>query len=194
MNDSPRRRRQSIRLKGYDYAQPGAYFVTIVSQGRACLFGKIVTGEMRLNDAGEDIKRRWLLLGQKFPTIDIDTFVIMPNHIHGIVNINNVSVGADLRVGPPNARTGAHTGAPLPKIVQWFKTMTTNTYIRGAKTLGWPPFQRHLWQRGYYEHVIRGEISLNQIRQYIIDNPARWEFDRENPDTSSVNSTGWAHT
>jgi len=140
-----------MRLKDFDYAQPGAYFVTIASQGRACLFGEIASGDMRLNAAGKNSKSCWSLLGQKFPTIEIDAFVIMPNHIHGIVNINNVSVGADLRVGPPNARTGAHAGAPLPKMIQWFKTMSTNAYIRGANTLGLPPFQRHLWQRGYYE-------------------------------------------
>src|SRR5258706_15493779 len=167
MKDGPLQRRRSVRLRGYDYSQPGAYFLTIVSQGRACLFGEIVNGVMELNGAGQEVQRCWSLLGQKFPTIETDTFVIMPNHIHGVIIIRNVTVGADLCVGPPAARTGTHVGAPLPRIVQWFKTMTTNAYVRGVKTLGWPPFQRHLWQRGYYEHVIRNEESLNRIRQYI---------------------------
>lgn len=149
---------------------------------------------MRLNAAGKNIKSCWSQLGQKFPTIEIDAFVIMPNHIHGIIIIKDATVGADLRVGPPNVRTGTHAGVPLPKMIQWLKTMSTNAYIRGAKTMGWLPFQRHLWQRGYYEHVIRNPDALNRIRQYIIDNPARWEFDRENPDASSVNATGRAHT
>jgi putative transposase len=99
--------------------------------------------------------------------------------------VTRSAVGADLCVDPPNDRTGAHAGAPLPKIVQWFKTMTTNAYIHGVKTCGWPAFHDRLWQRSFYEHVIRNEESLNPIRQYIVDNPARWEFDRENPNASA---------
>ena len=107
----------------------------------------------------------------------------MPNHCHGIVVI---PVGADLRVGPGSkgARTthqGTHAGAPLPTVIQWFKTMTTNDYIRGVKAVSWPSFNGRLWQRNYYEHIIRDEDSLNRIRQYIVDNSARWAFDRENP-------------
>lgn len=127
---------------------------------------------------------------QKFAGIETDEFVIMPNHCHGIVMMTNRPVGADLCVGPARkfARAndqGAHTGAPLQTrlsaVMQWFKTMTTNEYIRCVKTRAWPLFDGRLWQRNYYEHVIRGEESLNRVRQYILDNPARWEFDRENP-------------
>jgi len=169
--------RRSIRLKGYDYAKSGAYFVTIVTQGRACLFGEIVNAETRLNDAGSAIERWWFELNNKFSTVETDDFVIMPNHFHGIVVI--ADVGADLCVGPDSE--GAHIGAPLPAIVQWFKTMTTNEYLRGVKTSGWAPFQGHLWQRNYYEHVIRDEESLNRIREYILNNPAQWALDPENP-------------
>src|SRR5258706_9828121 len=169
MNDGPRRRRQSIRLKGYDYARPGAYFVTIVSHNRACLFGEIVDGAVQLNRAGDELQHCWSELKYKFLTVKADTFVVMPNHIHGIIIIKDATVGADLCVGPPNVPTGAHAGAPLPRIIQWFKTMTTNAYIHGVKRLDWPAFHGRLWQRGYYEHVIRSETSLNQIRQYIID-------------------------
>ena len=173
--------RRSIRLKGYDYANSGAYFVTIVTQGRACLFGEIVNGATRLNDAGSVIERWWIELNNKFRTVETDDFVIMPNHFHGIVVI---PVGADLCVGPDSE--GAHIGAPLrrvplPAIVQWFKTMTTNEYLRGVKTLGWASFQGQLWQRNYYEHVIRDEESLNRIREYILNNPAQWAYDPENP-------------
>jgi len=200
--------RRSIRLKGYDYANSGAYFVTIVTQGRACLFGEIVNAETRLNDAGSVIERWWFELNNKFRTVETDDFVIMPNHFHGIVVI---PVGADLCVGPLGK--GTHAGvplqgthpvrpvaprgasmcapvlapknatqrAPLPAIVQWFKTMTTNEYLRGVKTSGWAPFQGQLWQRNYYEHVIRDEESLNRIREYILNNPAQWAFDPENP-------------
>ena len=104
--------------------------------------------------------------------------------------------GADLRIGPAsnrngaNARAGAHIGAPLhasvPWIVQWFKTMTTNEYIRGVKQLGWTGFRGQLWQRNYYEHVIRTQESLDRIRQYIVENPAKWECDPENPTATIV--------
>jgi REP element-mobilizing transposase RayT len=164
------------------------------------LFGNIVDGQMKSNRAGEAIERWWLELPRKFPTVATDEFVIMPNHIHGIIII---TVGADLRVGLTTARTGAHagrqgadggpthrsapTGAPRPTIVQWFKTMSTNEYMRDVKNLGWTPFRGQLWQRGYYEHVIRDEESLNRIRQYILDNPARWAYDRENPAPTALN-------
>lgn len=199
MKYEPDKRRRSIRLKSYDYGHAGAYFVTVCTQDRACLFGKVVEGQMRLNDAGRMIERWWFELNRKFTTAETDEFVVMPNHFHGLVVI---PVGADLRVGPGSkgARTahkGAHAGAPLPDsrpanqgthvgvllptIIQWFKTMTTNEYIRGVKTASWPSFNGRLWQRNYYEHIIRDEDSLNGIRQYIVDNPARWAFDRENP-------------
>jgi len=182
MNEEPpQRRRRSIRLKGFDYSEPGAYFVTIVTQDRSCLFGEIVDGQMQPNSAGEAIKRWWLELTRKFTTVETDAHIVMPNHCHGMIVITDPTVGADRCVGLPDGRTGAHTGAPLPTIMQWFKTMTTNEYMRGVKNSGWPRIRGQLWQRNYYEHVIRGEESLNRIRQYIIDNPIRWDSDRENP-------------
>jgi REP element-mobilizing transposase RayT len=189
------RRRRPLRLKGFDYAAAGAYFITIVTHNRSCLFGEINNGLMRLNSAGEEIRRYWFELNHKFANVEIDEFVIMPNHLHGIVVISDSLVGADLCVGLPVTRTpayptppGAHIGAPLQKMVQWFKTMSTNAYIRGVRATGWPPFQIRLWQRNYYEHVIRGEESLNRIRQYILDNPTRWEFDRENPAAANISA------
>jgi putative transposase len=196
--DPEKHNRRSIRLRGYDYAQAGAYFVTICTQGRECLFGQVVNGEMRLNDAGRMVERWWAELGNKYPTVIPDLCVVMPNHFHGIVVITDAPaapVGADLRVSPgPGADTGegADTGAPLreptgsapgiPKIVQWFKTMTTNEYIRGVKNLGWMSYPGRLWQRNYYEHVIRDGESLGHIRRYIVDNPAQWANDAENPE------------
>lgn len=225
--DPQKHHRRSIRLRGYDYAQAGAYFVTIVTQHRLCMFGEVVDGETRLNEAGRMVEKWWLELNRKFPNVDTDEYVVMPNHFHGIVvlgapavraggtaaagavraddvvadgvvadnvgadNVGADNVGADLRVGPvgpvglggPAAYgdQGAHTGAPLPTIIQWFKTMTTNEYIRGVKQLGWMRFPGKSWQRDYYEHIIRNEGALNRIRRYIADNPARWEQDAENP-------------
>jgi len=178
-------RRRALRLRDYDYKQVGAYFVTLCTQERACLFGVIQDGKIWLNDAGRTIEKWWFELNRKFPMVETDEFVIMPNHFHGVAIITDVPVGADLRVGPvPEGghltQQGAHAGAPLQTVIQWFKTMTTNEYIHGVKTASWPSFSKRLWQRNYFEHVIRDDQSLNRIRQYILDNPARWEFDPEN--------------
>ena len=185
--------RRSVRLRGYDYSQAGAYFVTLCVQDRQCLFGDIVDGEMRLNDAGLMICKWYGDLSNKFADIECDAFVCMPNHIHFIV----VNVGADLRVRPgsesvcrPNGQThrsaptdahvilGEHIGSPLQRVVQWFKTMSTNEYIRGVKQNGWPPFPGKLWQRNYWEHIVRNEPELHRIREYIHNNPAQWILDK----------------
>ena len=192
--DPERHHRRSIRLRGYDYRAVGAYFITIVAQDRACLFGEVVDGEMRLSEAGRMVERWWLELNCRFPHVLTDAYVVMPNHFHGIVVIHSPppdttappDVGADLRVCPDSM--GAHTGAPLPTIVQWFKTMTTNEYIRMVKHAGWTPFQGRLWQRNYYEHIIRNERALERIRDYILTNPLHWHLDRENTHAIGINS------
>ena len=166
-------------MKEYDYSHPGAYFITICTQNKECLLGEITNGKMELNIAGQIIKKWWLELPHKFPNIKNDEHIIMPNHFHGIITIVETNVGADLRVCPENQ--GEHIGSPLRKIIQWFKTMTTNEYIRGVKHNGLLSFHRKFWQRNYYEHVIRNEDELNKIREYIRNNPLRWHFDRENP-------------
>jgi len=191
--DPVKHHRRSIRLHGYDYATPGAYFVTLCVQNRECLLGEIrAAGEMRLNEAGRMIEKWWLELNHKFPNVDTDEYVVMPNHFHGVVVIvapdDNAGVdlgGADLRVGPGPGRD-AHVGASLPTVIQWFKTMTTNEYIRGVKTLGWTPFSGKLWQRNYYEHIIRNDDDLRRVRQYLINNPARWALDQANPERRSA--------
>ena len=278
--------RRSIRLKGYDYASVGLYFVTICTQNRECLFGEIKNDEMVLNDAGRMVEKWYRKTHDKFPDIICHEMVIMPNHFHCIwenVGLHGASpVGADPCVRPlsndvqpnpcvrpfsndvqPNpcvrrpkqnmepstnividdcdrekgvhtgngehnimmgvhvgngkhdfmegahvgndkndvmkgahvgndkndvmkgAHVGAplqtdlgeHTGSPLSSVVQWFKTMSTNEYIRGVKQLGWPPFDRKLWQRNYYEHIIRDDVSLQNIAFYIENNPAQWQDD-----------------
>ncbi len=169
--------RRSIRLKGYDYSQAGAYFVTICAQNRECLFGEIVNGEMQLNDAGKMIVRWWNELSNKFMTFEPDAFVVMPNHIHCIIVI--VDVGMTLRGHPDDGQP--HRAAPtLGDIIEWFKTMATNEYIRGVKQLGWKPFDKRVFQRNYYEHIVRNERELNAIREYIENNPANWAADMDN--------------
>lgn len=171
-------KRRSIRLKGYDYSQAGLYFVTICVQNRACLFGNIESCEMIFNDAGKMIEKWYYELMNKFKDIKCDEMIVMPNHFHCIVE----NLGADLRVCPDDNNTnsilGEPTCSPLHSVIQWFKTMTTNEYIRGVKNLGWQPFDGKLWQRNYYEHIIRNEQSYHTISNYIINNPAKWQEDK----------------
>jgi len=181
--------RRSIRLSGYDYSEDGWYFVTICTQKRKYMFGKIVNEQMRLNSAGFMVKTWWQKIPNKFPSIQTDEYVVMPNHFHGII-----AVGATLRGRPdPDvvdgklAQTHNKLGQPyriaptLGDIVNWFKTITTNQYIHAVKQNGWPPFYGRLWQRNYYEHIIRNEDELNHFRQYIAENAANWQTDEENP-------------
>ncbi len=160
--------RRSIRLKGFDYSKAGAYFITVCAQHRKCLLGEITGDEMRLNDAGRMIEELWVELANKFATVKTGEYVIMPNHVHGIVVIDAPIgvVGAAL-CGCPEASGHPPRGAPtLGHIVDWFKTMTTNGYIHGVKERDWLPFSKKLWQRNYYEHVIRNENEMGKIREY----------------------------
>jgi len=172
-------KRRSIRLEGYDYSQPGAYFITVCILNRQPLFGAIVDDEMILNSAGKMIQRWWHKLKHNFRNIELDQSVVMPDHFHGIIQIQGAHAGAPLRNPIPTNRRGrpaclpSLSGAPIHEIVQWFKTMTTNEYIRNAKEIGWIPFDGKLWQRNYYEHIIRDDESLREIREYIVGNAVR---------------------
>ena len=268
-----RHHRKSIRLKEWDYSNPGAYFLTLCVKDRRCLFGEIENGINILNDAGRMIKKWYLELAHKFPNIRIDEYVVMPNHFHSIIIItppqNTIPatvapVGADLRVCPspcnaaphiyenttpnknshaidfskesvtiygiagdqrgektgehvgspqPDGKTGEHIGSPqrendtgsteqisqrqdgvstkrqpiqsqfkpdsISSIMQWFKTMTTNEYIRNVKSNGWTPFSGKLWQRDFYDSISRDDEALFKIRRYIKNNPANWNSDEE---------------
>ena len=186
-------RRYSLRLKSYDYAMAGAYFVTICAQDRVCLFGDVVAGAMCLNEAGQMVAALWNDIATRFSGVEIDQFVVMPNHLHGILVLpdagattttattmratTRVATTDSLIVGEPLVGADARLG----DVVGAFKSIATVGYISGVKTKGWPEFRGRLWQRNYYEHVIRDETELDRIRRYVDDNPARWEFDDENP-------------
>ena len=170
--------RRSIRLLGYDYAEAGAYFITVCAYRRRCLFGDVIGAEMHLSDAGRLVHDVWDGLPNHYPDIQLDAFVVMPNHAHGIV----VLVGAGLKPAPtdpggarfPDVGLRPHSHG-LPEIVRGFKTFTARQINEMRATPGVP-----VWQRNYYEHVIRNEESLTNIRQYIAENPARWADDPEN--------------
>lgn len=178
-SDQNMHHRRSVRLQGYDYSQVGAYFVTVCTQARAFLFGDVVDGVMRVNDAGRMVEQCWLAVSNHFPHVDLDAFVVMPNHVHGIIVITDRAVGAK-NVSPlPGDNTAERrpSGAPsksIGSIVRGFKIGVTKWFRKNTATPA-------VWQRNYYEHIIRDEESLIRIRQYILDNPARWAFDRENP-------------
>lgn len=194
--------RQSHRYKGYDYASAGAYFVTICVQHFRSLLGEVVNQEMISNAAGKMLQSEWIKLPERFPTVQPDEFAIMPNHLHFIVWLQF----DPNRVESPTSTLAEHTSAPneessvgaslvsapndqnpdpqfwlhptLGNFVGVFKSLTTNAYIDGVKNQGWPRFAKHLWQRDYYDHIIRNEIELEQIRHYIRTNPARWMKDQ----------------
>ena len=167
--------RRSIRLQGYDYSSEGLYFVTICTQDMKCLFGKVIDGDMVLNDAGRKVLETYKELENKFMNVYCWEVIVMPNHFHAIIELHD-NVGTDLCVCPIKNK-GEHIGSPLPDIVRWFKTMTTNYYIQGVKSEGWIPFNRKLWQRNYYEHIIRNSTSYQNIADYIRSNPVNWATD-----------------
>jgi putative transposase len=198
--------RQSIRLKGYDYSTPGAYFVTICVQNRKCVLGEIVAGQMRLNAIGVMAQTEWRNLPQRFPGIILDAHIFMPNHMHGIIvwaGPDPALEGASVRAGlvpapeeadptseaPATTLEGASTrdaptesaSAVLGDIIGAFKSITTHQCILGVRQLGWPPFPGKFWQRNYYEHIVRTEADLARIRAYILNNPAKWAWDQLHP-------------
>lgn len=178
------RNRRTIRLQGYDYAAVGAYFVTVCTHGRWCLFGEVVDEEMQLSSAGKMVEEVWQALPKRSPAIQTDEFVVMPNHVHGIVMINdNDSTNTDSTVNTPRV-VGATLVVARPTVgdvMSAFKSITTTQYIHGVKTNQWTPFNGKLWQRNYYEHIIRNDEDLNRVREYILLNPLKWNLDKENP-------------
>lgn len=187
--DPQKHHRHSIRLKGYDYSQAGLYFITICVQHRLCLLGDITVGAipcgcpneingtgfigsidfidrgrpqgspLRLNDAGKMVEHEWLNLPDRFPNIQLHEFVVMPNHFHAILQIcekGNITVG---------------------NIVGAFQSIVTVEYTHGVKQQDWQPFPGKLWQRDYWEHIIRNQREYDNIANYILNNPFLWDKD-----------------
>ncbi|RLD44972.1 MAG: transposase [Bacteroidetes bacterium] len=162
------RRRNTLRLPNFDYSGPGAYFVTICTRDRVCLLGHIHDGQMVLNHVGHIVRDTWMWLGKRYDHVDLDAWVIMPNHLHGIIILHDGRGGS--RTAPTEKRK------PLGRLIGAFKTISTKRVNEIRKTPG-----MQLWQRNYYEHVIRGEQALAALRKYIVENPAKWSSDLENP-------------
>jgi putative transposase len=198
--DPAKHKRRSIRLKGYDYSAPGAYFITICTHQRQYLFGQIVAGQMELNATGLWVQACWQRLPHSFLPLTLDVFVIMPNHLHGILWLGNASRGGDdtsrrgeafgqkfleqSEISRPNASplpnpnvgpihpNGTQPGT-IATIIQNFKSISTRRINQLQNSAGHP-----LWQRNYYEHVIRDNTALQRIRNYIRNNPLTWEQDQ----------------
>jgi REP element-mobilizing transposase RayT len=162
--------RRSIRLRDYDYSQAGVYFITLCTQNRKCLFGEISDGQMVLNDAGRVADKCWCDIPVHFPRVELDEWVIMPNHVHGILFIVDITVGAkNFSPLPPTGRP-LGTSKTIGSIIRGFKIGVTK-WMRQNNVI------HDVWQCNFYEHIIRGENALNRIREYIIYNPMRWEED-----------------
>lgn len=216
MTKSTENNRKSIRLKGYDYSKKGAYFITICANGGSLLFGNIFDGKIQLNATGQIVEEEWSRSPTIRDEIELDTFVVMPNHIHGIVYITGERKGehpdnilgehrSPLRGGVPVGARGAcpnnHTDNVVPhgacpnnitgerRSPLRMVSHSIGSFISGFKSSVTKQVRHitrnekfNVWQRNYYEHIIRDEKSLERIREYIINNPLRWYIDRENPD------------
>lgn len=174
--------RRSLRLRHYDYSQAGAYFITICTHNRECLFGNVESDTVLLNDVGRVVQGVWGVLPVNFPGVVLDAFVIMPNHIHGVIVLNDA--GAQF-IAPDNNQGAINRTPTLGEIIRAFKARCTHGINQLRSTQEMP-----VWQRNFYEHVIRGESSLREIREYIANNPAQWAFDRENPGAQFVAPNG----
>ena len=217
-------RRRAMRLRGYDYSQPGAYFVTTCVQHRKCLFGTIIDGKMRLNETGQVVVECWNRIPQHFPSVELRESVIMPNHMHGIIawditetrtphspkdtnnrrgevpspnktkptrrgEVPSPALDKEYRRGEvpsphppkaPNTRRGEVPSPALGKIVAYFKYQSTKHINQRHNRPG-----TRIWQRDYYDHIIRDDEDLQRLRQYIQNNPMKWELDQLHPDNPS---------
>ncbi len=178
--DPDRHHRRSIRLRDFDYAAAGAFVVTLCTQGRLCVLGRIEDGEMLLSPFGRIVEEEWLQTPVVRPNVDLDAFVVMPNHVHGIIVLLNHPGNSDAGMATTRAtHRVAPTGPPrgsIGAIIGQIKAVTTKRVNALRATSG-----ASLWQRNYYEHVIRDDRDLARIRDYIAANPACWQEDIENP-------------
>jgi REP element-mobilizing transposase RayT len=216
--DPERHHRRSVRLRQYDYSQAGAYFVTICVQGRECLLGEVAGAAVVLSPFGRMVENWWNDLPRRFPRLDLDAWVVMPNHLHGIVVLgapalettNSEPLTVEGGETPPLPKERPTVGAGFPRpapckdrnhlsqstnsaaieavlrcptlgqVVAYFKFQSTKSVNQARGTPG-----GRFWQRNYYDHVIREETSLDRLRNYVVENPLRWELDQLHPDQPS---------
>jgi putative transposase len=178
MDEAPPKRRRALRITGYDYSQPANYFVTICTQGKKQIFGKVGNQQMHLTAAGQGVQTVWFDLPKRFPSVIPRELVVMPNHIHAIIGLTRP-------IQPPR-KAGAASSAPtteplaaslptLGQIVRRFKSLSAIEVNRILERK-----RAAVWQRNYYEHIVRGVEEFQRIRRYILENPLHWDDDPEN--------------
>ena len=179
----PYKSQKQYRYKGYDYSQDGFYFVTICAKNREMFFGDVIAGKTRLSEIGKIAEKIWLEIPDHFPFVKLDRFIIMPNHIHGIIQIDNENYNCNrgnytnTNINKNNGSTFGHvTPKSLSVIIGSFKSVTTKIMNSEFHETGFS------WQARFHDRIIRNEDELNRIRQYIIDNSEKWELDRNNPE------------
>ncbi len=178
--DPEKHHRRSIRLKEYDYSRAGAYFITICTYNKECILGKVTNSKVQLNEYGIIVDNEWTKTAEIRSNIIIDKYIVMPNHLHGIIIIldNGSSRNTGHRV-PTFEQFGRPTSNSIPTIIRSFKAVTKKRINETRKSYG-----KAVWQPRFYEHIIRNRDELDKIRQYIIDNPLQWELDSKNPDNT----------
>ena len=192
MYNSEKHHRRSIRLKGYDYSLAGTYFVTICVKERKCVFGDVQNSNVVLSPIGEIVYQCWNEIPNNFNSVKLYVFIVMPNHLHGIVVMTNDCRGVQLNAPTRNASNFYGLISPKQKtlsvIIRTFKAAVTTQCRKNN-------YHFFEWQRNYYEHIVRNEDELNRIREYIINNPLQWQFDKENPNRIQDNTydNQWSH-
>jgi len=165
--------RQSLRINRYNYAQAGAYFITICTFEKLELFGHITDGTMVINDLGQIVGEEWIKTPIIRPNILLDQFIVMPNHVHGIIIINHEIRRGVLQYAPTNKLCSP--SQTIGAIIRGYKSATTKRINEHRQTP-----KRYVWQRNYFDHIIRNDRDLNNIQQYIVNNPAKWDNDEYN--------------
>jgi len=187
--------RRSIRLKDYDYSQPGAYFITMCTRGGALIFGDMDGEEVRLNEVGKMLYSLWADIPSAYPPADIDVFIVMPNHLHGIIvlpdttEVRRGEAGMGTKVPVSETPSTDEDAMSIDYLVGRVKSLAINRYWDVLRSKGRSSAHVKLWHRDYYEHVIRNEDELARIREYITNNPLQWSLDRENPNRKGTNPT-----
>ncbi len=177
--DPDKHHRRSNRLANYDYSKTGLYFVTLCTRGRECLFGDIINGEMILNDFGRIVQEEWCRSGTIRQEIELGEYIIMPNHLHGIIIISHPANAGAFGERPQQGCRSCKTvlkPKTLGSLMSGFQSSVTRRINQIRKTPG-----ISVWQRNYHDRIIRDERDLNRIRDYIQNNPLNWHQDKENP-------------
>jgi putative transposase len=172
-----------VRLRTYDYSAAGIYFVTICTYGKRCTLGRVVEDVVHLSRAGKVVEECWRALRQRFARAELDEFVVMPNHLHGLIILQSGGTGTASAVPlrhqdilTPERSFGQPKAGELPTIIRSLKSKATRRINDLRGTVG-----AAMWQRGYDEHVVRNVEELEHLRRYILENPLKWALDRENP-------------